>query len=111
MKFTVITKVPDPKQGTGNLALDLNVWFETEERSEKNGWEGGVSNATTVLGPMVMRLRTPVFRVGEILVIDSNDRDLWDRKPSKWAVETEQFDTFEEAYARAKAAVDPTLTL
>jgi hypothetical protein len=44
----------------------------------------------------------PVFRLGEIMVIDSNDRTIPDgRKPSKWDVGCEYFNDIESAIKRA----------
>jgi hypothetical protein len=50
---------------------------------------------------------TPVFRLGEILVIDPrNDRSIPDgRKPSKWDVGCEYFSDINKAVNRAKEVV------
>jgi hypothetical protein len=46
---------------------------------------------------------TPVFKLGEILVMDSNDRTIPDgRKPSKWGVSYETFDNIDDAIKRAR---------
>lgn len=45
----------------------------------------------------------PVFTVGEILMMDSNDRTIPDgRKPDKWDVEYEMFGDVDSAAKRAK---------
>ena len=49
---------------------------------------------------------TPVFKLGEILIMDSNDRVIPDdRKPSKWNVEYESFNNIKSAIKRAKEVV------
>jgi hypothetical protein len=46
---------------------------------------------------------TPVFTVGEILIMNSNDRTIPDgRKPDKWDVEYETFTDIDSAAKRAK---------
>lgn len=49
-----------------------------------------------------------VFQVGQILIIDESGREVGypGRKSSKWSVETEVFDTVEEAVKRARAVMD-----
>jgi hypothetical protein len=50
--------------------------------------------------------QTPVFKLGEIIIMDSNDRTIPDgRKPSKWDVEYEYFKDIESAIKRAKEVV------
>ncbi|MDD3019823.1 MAG: hypothetical protein PHX61_02430 [Alphaproteobacteria bacterium] len=52
----------------------------------------------------------PVFELGEILVMGSNDRTIPDgRKPSKWDVGCEYFNTIEEAVKRSKEVYDGAL--
>jgi hypothetical protein len=51
----------------------------------------------------MLMCNVPVFTLGEILIIDNNDRTIPDgRKPSKWDVGCEYFDDVESAIKRAK---------
>jgi hypothetical protein len=56
----------------------------------------------------LMVLRTPVFHLAEILIIDDlSGREVagQGRRASKWDVRTEEFDTLEEAIERAAQVV------
>lgn len=81
----------------------------TEVPNIKNGEEGnacaplvyGLDSA--VMLNVITQGRMEVFILGEILILDNNDRDFGTtRKPSKWEVEIEEFDTLEEAIERSK---------
>ena len=101
MAYTVITKVAAPETG-GNLATGLaTVMVKVEEGNARNGWIGRFEPASSVMGMGALALHVPVFRVGEVLFLDENDRDQFGRKPSKWDIETEAFGTAEEAFACA----------
>lgn len=93
--FTVVTKIED-----GNLATALGQLFvRTREPSEATDWvpEYGPAPASLQLSLFV-----PVWRLGEIVVLGPDDRTIPDgRKPSKWFIETEDFDTIEEAITRS----------
>jgi hypothetical protein len=98
----VITKVSEPETG-GNLATALvDLWVRVEDGNEANGWLGKFIPGIKALGSAALDLYTPVFRVGEVLELDENDRDQFGRKPDKWDVSYETFDTAEEAFRRAK---------
>lgn len=98
MKFGVVVKVPEGDDVFGNLAIPSDgVWIARDP-----------SNPMKVesVGPhMLLALRVPVFAMGEILVLDESGREVagHGRKPSKWSVDVETFDTIELAVARAKA--------
>lgn len=50
--------------------------------------------------------QTPVFYLGEIMVMDSNGRTIPDgRKPSKWFVKCEYFNNVRSAVTRAREVV------
>lgn len=91
MSYAVITKVAAATEG-GNLAMG-EVYLDPKAKG------GSFSDPHLPIGealgnPMLaMWVRTPVFRAGEILVLDGNDRD-------------QTFDTIEEAVAAARAAAD-----
>jgi hypothetical protein len=51
----------------------------------------------------ILMCQTPVFSIGEILIIGSNDRTIPDgRKPSKWDVTCEYFKDIRSAIKRSK---------
>jgi len=55
----------------------------------------------------ILLCNTPVFRLGEILVVGDCDRTIPDgRKPSKYNVGCEYFDTIEDAVKRAREVVE-----
>jgi hypothetical protein len=111
--FSLVTWVPDPQKGeSGNLYTATSLYVEMEEASSENGWNPKVAwylehpiwkkyyqelNQELDSLPMLM---TPNFDVGEILILDSNDRDQFGRKPSKWEVTVEDFNTIEELLVR-----------
>lgn len=100
MRYLVITKVP-PDGDPGNLALELDVFVETD---------GDVKRLTDILAPhQALALRAPVFSVGEVLVCADGERESGypGRKPSKWHVDYESFDTAEDAVARAQEVMYP----
>lgn len=107
MKYMVVTRVPDvAADGTGNLAVSGEIYVQTQDPSEANGWRGRARRAFEALGPAAINLRVPVFTLGEIIVHEAgDDREAIgaQRKPSKWDVSTEDFDTIEAAIERSRA--------
>jgi hypothetical protein len=105
-KFAVITKIP----ADGNCSDELLV-----PRKFKTGWDSGgeveeelfttIDNPTAEDVIRMIRVRLPVFSLGEILIVNDIGREFAGkgRKPSKWNVEYEEFDTIEQAIDRAKA--------
>lgn len=98
MKFGVVVSVPEGEEVAGNLAVPTSgVWVARDPRDPMR---------VEPVGPhMLLALRVPVFAMGEILVLDESGREIAGpmRKPSKWSVGVELFDTIELAVARAKA--------
>lgn len=95
--FAVITKVPDADKGEkGNLCItDLYVRKD----------DGTIVPAEDIIPTIWAGLVTPVFTVGEILVLDSaygREVSGLGRKPSKWEVGVETFTEIEKAIDRAK---------
>ena len=88
-EFIVITKVPTPPED-GNLATALGDLFYAS---------GEPVPPMTQLG-----LSIPVFTLGEIIVADTNGREIGGRgrKPAKWFVEHETFDFPLEAIKRSR---------
>ena len=98
--FTVVTRIPDAKKGeTGNLALALPLYVHDGDYDEP------ARPASEVLGAGILALRWEVFRLGEVLTLDHNDRDIHGRKPSKWDIDVEYFDDIHEALARAREVI------
>lgn len=103
MTIHVVTKVGE---GRGNLASALGqVWLDPQASG------GSYDDPVVPLGRAVgqplleMYVLAPVFRLGELLVL-LGDRDQLGRKPSKWDVELEAFDTIAEAAARAREVAE-----
>lgn len=99
--FAVITSVSQPPDA-GNMKGDLEVYL-VEDRGA--GLEEVVL-LREVMPEMTLAVRTPVFQMGEILILNESGREVGypGRKPSKWAVEYDEFpvDQLEAAVARAK---------
>ena len=105
VEIVVVTRAP---MDTGNMALGLNMFIESERPTELNGYRGKVQplikwlvdnvDRMTALA-MTAALRSPVFQVGEILFLDSNGRSVVgiDKKPDKWDVDVQTVDSLEEA--------------
>lgn len=77
------------------LALDIQVAGEGEQ----------LSPITRFLGPAaLLSLRAPVFTLGEILLLDEDGREVDGpgRKPSKWGVSIQEFETLDDAVARSQ---------
>lgn len=88
-QIAVVTKVPNPFQDPqgGNMAAALTYGLSSE-----------LAYAVLIKG------RIPVFTLGEILILDENDRDVGTtRKPSKWSIETTDFDNLEDAIKCSEA--------
>lgn len=100
--FAVVTRVAEPETG-GNLRAALgDVWLDP---LAKGGQHDDVRQPLgKALGQPMLDLfvQVPVFRVGELLLIDGNDRDQFGRKPSKWDVDVEEFDNIDAAVERVR---------
>ena len=86
----VIRRTPDPEMDDGNLAAALVYGDLTAEQRL----------ATLLVG------RTQVFELGEILILEGEgEREVGGRgrKPSKWDVDVEYFDTLDEAVECSRA--------
>ena len=96
MHICVITKVPNPEKGEdGNMALTDSLFFEDD---------GVLTSALLKFGTVALIYRSPVFRLGEILFLDHNDRCIFStRKPSKWLIEYEEFSMEQLAAAIQKS--------
>jgi hypothetical protein len=106
MRFGVITKVCDPTSG-GNLCTAAGQVF-LDPQAKGGSFDDPHLSLGEALGQRMLELyvQVPVFTVGELLVLDGNDRDQMGRKPSKWDVTCEEFNDIESAAARARAVAD-----
>lgn len=96
--YGVITRVAEPKSG-GNLAFGES-WLDPQAKG--GSFEDGYEPLASALGnpKLALYIRTPVFRVGELLILNENDRDQFTRKPGKWDVTCEEFESIEDACKR-----------
>jgi hypothetical protein len=125
-QFAVIVEVGEGNHACGNLLINPNgkkhlagSTFVVEPDLPKDEYEklfveclreeSGRSSRNEELKTLDLTKKqlvtclTPVFHLGEIMIIDSNDRTIPDgRKPSKWDVGCEYFDTIEKAIVRAE---------
>lgn len=103
-RIGVVVRVADPASG-GNLALSNDVYLDPQALGARNAFDVPHQTLVKALGlpPMTaLYLRCPVFTVGELLVLDDNERDTMGRKPSKWDVGVEWFDSLDDAVRRAR---------
>jgi hypothetical protein len=102
MRFAVVTKLDNRN---GNMATALgDVYVQDEAPGESNNWLGTYKPLPARLS---LDMFTPVWKLGEIVVLDDNDRTIPDgRKPSKWFITTEEFDNIEDAMRRSREVVD-----
>jgi len=110
MQYLVITKVPEAPS-SGNLALiHLDTYIETEPphyHAPDGTFEGKYTSMLEQIGLGFLMLRQEVFQLGEVLITQDGERECVPpgRKPSKWNVEYETFDSIEEAVAKARELV------
>ncbi len=96
--YGVITEVPAPETGH-NMAAAMPLYTVTDDGIQVEALTGEVGLI------MLLNLRSEVFTLGEILILDDpHGREISGkgRKPSKWGVTCETFATISEAIARAK---------
>ena len=115
MKFGVITEIgtgnysygeiivnPDSEKCVVGSNLVVGGDFDEELFADALNHRDSKSTIIDLTKRQMLFCNTPVFQLGEILIIGSNDRTIPDgRKPSKWDVECEYYDDIEEAIARA----------
>jgi hypothetical protein len=101
-QFQVITMVP-PVDEDGNLAMAFTPLIEQiEQPRESNDYKGKYRKVD--FGLAFLNLRQPVFQLGEIVIVNSDGREVIcdGRKASKWFVEYEEFDNIEDAIRRSQ---------
>jgi hypothetical protein len=89
----------------GNLALPDVLYAQIGPPDASNYYLGRFAHAASLLGPAYLNLRAPVFVLGEVLVLDGDGREVAGRgrKPDKWDVDCERFDSIDDAIARARS--------
>ena len=106
--FAVITEIPDADAGqSGNLASATDLYRVVEPPSDTNDWQSRVERVPIMLA---LNFRQPAFALGEILILNAGtDREIGgiQRKPSKWFIEYETFDTVEQAIERSREVAEP----
>jgi len=123
-QFAVITEVPTDY--TGNYAyseilinpkadkhcVGANILVHPPKYDEKlfvKCLMDGGKDIIDLSKKQILMCQTPVFTLGEIMIIDSNDRSIPDgRKPSKWDVGCEYFNDVESAIKRARQVTGDT---
>ena len=103
MVFQVITEIPEGDEISGNLALPWIPYYQqVETESEANDYKGKYEKVN--FGAAFLNLRQPVFRLGEIIIVDGDGRELVcdQRKASKWGVGWETFGSIEDAVYRSR---------
>lgn len=104
MNYAVVTRVPAPLNEDGDMPHG-NIAFNGDVYLDAQAIGGSHDDPYRSAGDALARpildlyLHTPVFRLGEILVLNSSDRDQFGRKPSKWDIDIRYVDTIEEAAA------------
>ena len=103
VKLAVVTRVGPAEEG-GNLAVAMDLWQENTPPTRYDPI--GTWKPAPVM--LQLSLRSRVFIPGEILVLDDDGREVAGRgrKPGKWDVSIETFDTLEAAAARAAEVMD-----
>lgn len=110
IKIAVITKVPEPdandKITGGNLANALPELYEEVTTPDKsNDYLGTYKRASSeALFNFMTTYHEPAFYLSEILILNDLGREIGypGRKPDKWLVEYEVFETLEEAVTVAE---------
>jgi len=117
MTFGVITKIEgrsdaccailvDPQGDSVVVGSNLVVDPDIDEDEYPGLFAEALTSQQTTIDLTKKQLlmgNAPVFRLGEILVMDGNGRTIPDgRKPSKWFVTCEYFENIEDAKKRSK---------
>ena len=97
VQFAVVTKIPDDAEpGNWTLGAPIGHISGHDER--------GLEIVKHVPTQIFLKLRTAVFSLGEILILDDSGREVAGkgRKPSAWRVAIKSFPTIEEAVTCAR---------
>lgn len=108
--FAVVTNTkPEWAGEEGNLASALGDLFLPQGGIPGQPYVRAISDPQ--LQGLAFHARMEVFHAGEILILDESGREYGypGRKPSKWFIETEEFDDLSEAIARSMTAQEEDL--
>ena len=103
----VVTKVPDESDPSNLAAPEFRLFDRVEEPNEENNylgkWHPSIINTATIL-----TYRTPVFYLGEILLLDHNGREVGPhgRKPENWNVQCTMVDNIPDAVALSRKVLE-----
>lgn len=120
MRFGVITEIgdgnfscseivvnPDSDKCIAGSNLVVDGKFDEDLFADALRNENSKTTTIDLTKLQMLFCNVPVFRLGEILIMGSNDRTIPDgRKPSKWDVSCEYYDDIDEAIARAIEVTD-----
>lgn len=105
IRYAVVTKT-----SKSDMALNMDVYVETEQPSQENGWRAQHKSLPEAVGnPLIaLALRAPVFQLGEIMLLGEDGREVdgIERKPDKWSVEIALYTDLNEAVARSREVRD-----
>jgi hypothetical protein len=95
--FAVITKIPKVREGNEHDQILVEGWDENNE--EVIYHLPKEDEKYSMIETKYVNAKLPVFRSGEILILDNNGREVtgMGRKPSKWSVEVEEFINLNDA--------------
>lgn len=118
IRFAVITKIPNDYEGNyatseivirpdaSKRVVGANIVVNPPEFDEGMFGDALVrkhDDKIDLTKKQMVFCQVPAFNLGEILIINSNDRTIPDgRKPGKWNVRCEYFNTIEDAVKRSK---------
>lgn len=118
--FAVITEVGNGNYACGEMLINpeadhhvvganiiVDPPFHVVEEYFSDAVKRGRDTTIDLTKEQMVFCNVPVFKVGEILIMDSNDRTIPDgRKPDRWDVKYEIFDDANSAAKRAKEVYD-----
>lgn len=103
--YAVVTKA---EVGRGNLALAMPLFLDPQAKGGSYS-DDPIPLREALGNPMIeMYIQTQVFHVGEVLILGPDGREYGypGRKPSKWSIEIEKFETLDAAITRAHEVME-----
>jgi hypothetical protein len=101
-RFQVVVQVCEASS-IGNLALTTHVYLDPQAKGLPADSPALPLPEALKLPQLMLYLRAPVFRVGELLVLDEDGNDQFGRDPGKWDVECQRFQNADDAIAAIRA--------
>lgn len=107
--FAVVTNTKPEGMPEGNLASMLGDLYLPKGGTQGQPYVRAIEDPQ--FQGLAFHARYPVFHVGEILILDESGREFGypGRKPSKWFIETEEFDDLDDAIRRSLTAQEQDL--